>query len=159
MVGTAVYQVGFASSSHWKNFSALKPGVQTTDAPAESDDEHRRDQAVDVEQRHDVQAAVGRRQRQRLADVAAPRRRRSRWLSGTIFGREVVPEVCRTSAMSPASAGPVAPAVADRLAGEAELPGRRVGVGLEPQDRHAELRRRPLPPPRCRPRRAPAPWR
>ena len=29
-----------------------------------------------------------------------------RWDSGTIFGREVVPEVCSTSAMSPASAKP-----------------------------------------------------
>jgi hypothetical protein len=29
-----------------------------------------------------------------------------RWASGTIFGREVVPDVCRTSAMSSAVAGP-----------------------------------------------------
>ena len=28
MVGTAVYQVGFASSIQEKNFNALKPGVQ-----------------------------------------------------------------------------------------------------------------------------------
>ena len=28
MVGTAVYQVGFASPSQWKKRSALKPGVQ-----------------------------------------------------------------------------------------------------------------------------------
>ena len=28
MVGTAVYQVGLASSSQWKKRSALKPGVQ-----------------------------------------------------------------------------------------------------------------------------------
>ena len=34
MVGTAVYQVGCASSSQPKNRSALKPGVQTTEAPA-----------------------------------------------------------------------------------------------------------------------------
>ena len=34
MVGTAVYQVGLASSNQLKNFRALKPGVQTTDAPA-----------------------------------------------------------------------------------------------------------------------------
>ncbi len=38
MVGTAVYQLGSASSIHWKNFRALKPGVQTTDAPAESEE-------------------------------------------------------------------------------------------------------------------------
>ena len=34
MVGTAVYQVGFASSNQLKNLRALKPGVQTTEAPA-----------------------------------------------------------------------------------------------------------------------------
>ena len=32
--------------------------------------------------------------------------------SGTIFGRDVVPEVCRTSAMSSGSAGAVPPAAA-----------------------------------------------
>jgi len=36
MVGTAVYQVGAASSIQAKNFSALKPGVQNTRAPAAS---------------------------------------------------------------------------------------------------------------------------
>jgi hypothetical protein len=34
MVGTAVYQVGLACWNQEKNFKALKPGVQTTDAPA-----------------------------------------------------------------------------------------------------------------------------
>ena len=34
MVGTAVYQVGRASCIQAKNFRALKPGVQTTLAPA-----------------------------------------------------------------------------------------------------------------------------
>ena len=38
MVGTAVYQVGRASPSHWKKRSALKPGVQTTLPPAASED-------------------------------------------------------------------------------------------------------------------------
>ena len=38
MVGTAVYQVGLLSPSHWKKRSALKPGVQKTLPPAESDD-------------------------------------------------------------------------------------------------------------------------
>ena len=37
MVGTAVYQVGLAASNHLKKFSALKPGVQTMDAPAASE--------------------------------------------------------------------------------------------------------------------------
>ena len=38
MVGTAVYQVGFTSSNQRKKLNALKPGVQTTLAPADSDD-------------------------------------------------------------------------------------------------------------------------
>ncbi len=36
MVGTPVYHVGRASSIHEKNFSALKPGEQSTSPPAES---------------------------------------------------------------------------------------------------------------------------
>ncbi len=38
MVGTAVYQVGLASSSQAKKRRALKPGVQETEAPAASED-------------------------------------------------------------------------------------------------------------------------
>ena len=38
MVGTAVYQVGRASSIQLKKRSALKPGLQKIEAPAESDD-------------------------------------------------------------------------------------------------------------------------
>src|SRR5436190_13469515 len=38
IVGTAVYQVGWASSSQAKKRSALKPGVQNTDAPTASDE-------------------------------------------------------------------------------------------------------------------------
>ena len=58
MVGTAVYQLGLASSSHWKKRSALKPG-RAEDAAARGERrQHRRDQPVDVEQRHDVEAAV-----------------------------------------------------------------------------------------------------
>jgi hypothetical protein len=37
MVGTAVYQVGRASSSQPKKRSASKPGAHQTDAPAASD--------------------------------------------------------------------------------------------------------------------------
>ncbi len=36
MVGTAVYQVGFASSISAKNLSALKPPVQKIEPPRES---------------------------------------------------------------------------------------------------------------------------
>ena len=60
MVGTAVYQVGLASSIWPKNFSALKPGVQNTEPPRRQRGEQPRDQPVDVEQRHDVEAAVAR---------------------------------------------------------------------------------------------------
>ena len=35
MVGTAVYQVGLASSIQTKNFNALNPGVQNTWEPAD----------------------------------------------------------------------------------------------------------------------------
>src|SRR5262245_22806964 len=38
IVGTAVYQVGRDSPSHWAKRSALKPGVQNTLPPAASDD-------------------------------------------------------------------------------------------------------------------------
>ncbi len=36
MVGTAVYQVGLASSISAKNLSALNPGVQNTEPPRDS---------------------------------------------------------------------------------------------------------------------------
>ena len=36
MVGTAVYQVGFASSMSAKNLSTLNPGVQNTAPPRDS---------------------------------------------------------------------------------------------------------------------------
>ncbi len=58
MVGTAVYQVGFASSIPAKNFSALNPGVQNTAAAARQRRQQPGDQPVDVEQRHDVEAAI-----------------------------------------------------------------------------------------------------
>ena len=69
MVGTAVYQVGRASFIQPKNLSASKPGAHQIEAPALSDADHGRDQAVNVEQRHDVETAVGRGQRQSRSDV------------------------------------------------------------------------------------------
>src|SRR5215212_6970443 len=38
IVGTAVYQVGWASSSWAKKRRALKPGVQKTEAPVDSEE-------------------------------------------------------------------------------------------------------------------------
>ena len=37
MVGTAVYQVGFASPIQPKNFNASNPGAHQTEAPAAND--------------------------------------------------------------------------------------------------------------------------
>src|SRR5690606_27496387 len=57
-----------------------------------------------------------------------------RWLSGTIFGREVVPEVCSTSATSSGSAGPACaglPAVGpDRVKAPAGAPGGTASVTI-----------------------------
>src|SRR5215831_4926864 len=86
MVGTAVYQVGWTSLIHEKNLSALKPVEQHTWHPAESG-----------------------------ANVAAMRpwmwksgmMFTLRSVSGTILGREVVPEVWSTRAMSSAAEGPL----------------------------------------------------
>ena len=59
MVGTAVYQVGLHSSIQAKNLSALKPGRAEDLAAGRQRRQHPGDQAVDVEQRHDVQPDVG----------------------------------------------------------------------------------------------------
>jgi hypothetical protein len=65
---------GPASSIQAKNFSALKPGVQNTCGARRQRRQHAGDQAVDVEQRHDVQAAIlG--VNAACADVAWPTRR------------------------------------------------------------------------------------
>jgi hypothetical protein len=107
MVGTAVYQVGFASSSQRKNRSASKPGVQKTDAPAA----------------REVRTAAinpwiwnsGMMLRQRssgtrpsVSPIWRADASRFLWLRGTSFGRDVVPEVWRRRAMSSGSAKPVA---------------------------------------------------
>ena len=100
MVGTAVYQVGFASSIAAKNFSALNPGVQNTEPPRDSGASRPaispwmwnsgmmlrpRSAAVKCERCVAMLSAD-------FATLAC--------VSGTIFGREVVPEVCRISATS-----------------------------------------------------------
>src|SRR6185312_4782284 len=111
MVGTAVYQVGFTSSSQAKKRSALKPGVQLTDAPEASDDST---------------AAIrpwmwnsGRMLRQRSFGFSARvppmcRAEAARLAadSGTILGRAVVPEVWSTSAASMPRDGPALVALA-----------------------------------------------
>ena len=62
--------------------------------------------------------------------------------SGTIFGREVVPEVCRMSATSSGSAGPGRAAGAHGRAREPEAPCPGLRLGRERDERDAELFRR-----------------
>ncbi len=105
MVGTPVYQVGSASSIQWKNFSALKPGVQKTEPP--------RDKGASSPAMRPWMWKSGVMFKPRslcenssvramfCAEIAT-----LRCESGTILGREVVPEVCRISAMSSGCANP-----------------------------------------------------
>ena len=53
-----MYQVGLASSIAAKNFRALNPGVQKTLPPRESGAGGPAIEPVDVEERHDVEAAI-----------------------------------------------------------------------------------------------------
>ena len=92
MVGTAVYQVGLASSISAKNLSALNPGVQNTAPPRESGAERpairpwmwNRGMTLSARSfsESSSEAAMLPAEVQMLA-----------WWSGTIFGREVVPDV------------------------------------------------------------------
>ena len=66
-----------------------------------------------------------------------------RWVSGTIFGREVVPDVCRISATSSASAEPRAAAGGVPAPPQSRnAPAPAVGLGHERDQRDAELLRR-----------------
>src|ERR1700744_3798504 len=105
MVGTAVYQVGLASSISAKNLSVLKPPVQNTAPPRESGADRPAispwiwNNGITLSARSwaesSSEAAMLRAEVQMLA-----------WRSGTIFGREVVPEVCKMRATSYGSAEP-----------------------------------------------------
>ena len=59
--------------------------------------------------------------------------------SGTIFGRDVVPEVWSTSAMSPGSAGPGCDALPMASPARRNCSSRRRTIAFEPQHRNAEL--------------------
>ncbi len=108
MVGTAVYQLGFTSSNQRNTLSASKPGEQCTEAPACSDDSTAAispwmwNSGMMLRQR-----SAG--SRRRVAAMCPAEAQRLAPLSGTIFGREVVPEVCSTSAVSPGPAGRAVP--------------------------------------------------
>jgi len=96
MVGTAVYQVGRASFIQPENFSASNPGAHQIDASAASDA---------------VTAAIcpwiwnsGITFRQQSAGASGTPMfcAEAAWFdcsSGTIFGRDVVPDVCRFRAV------------------------------------------------------------
>ena len=90
---------GLASSIPAKNLSALKPGVQNTLPPRDSG------AARPAIRPWMWKSGMTLRPRSRSesSSVAAMLRadvQTLRCVSGTIFGREVVPEVCRISAMS-----------------------------------------------------------
>ena len=104
MVGTAVYQVGLASSISAKNFSALKPGVQNTAPPRESGAERPAISPWIWNKGITLSALSFSESSSEVAMLPAEVQMLA-WRSGTIFGREVVPEVCRMSATSWASAG------------------------------------------------------
>ena len=105
MVGTAVNQLGRSSSIQRKKRSASKPGVQTTVPPARSDPSTAAispwmwNSGMTLRQTSagasDSAAAM-------LAAEAVT----FACVSGTIFGRAVVPEVCSTSATSSGCAMP-----------------------------------------------------
>ena len=102
MVGTAVYQVGLASSIQEKNFRALKPGVQNTSEPAEIG---AKTPAIRPWMWNrgmmfrPTSAAVN----CRVLRILEAEANRLPTDSGTILGREVVPEVCSTMPTSEAS--------------------------------------------------------
>ncbi len=92
MVGTALYQVGRASVSHWKKRNALKPGVQKTLPPAASDDSTAAirpwmwNNGMMLRQRSFAVSSS-------VAPIWDADAARLEWRSGTSFGRDVVPEV------------------------------------------------------------------
>ena len=105
MVGTAVTQLGRAASSQPKKRNALKPGVQQTEPPAASEASTA---AISpwmwnsgMMLRHASSGVSASTPPMCFADAQT-----LACVSGTIFGRDVVPEVCSISATSAASAGP-----------------------------------------------------
>src|SRR5262249_20181891 len=105
IVGTAVYQVGCVSPIQPKNFNALNPGVQQTSPPADSG------ARMPAIRPWMWNSGMMFRPRSFAVNDVVWRMLRAdavtlRWDSGTIFGRDVVPEVCSTKAMSSGCAGP-----------------------------------------------------
>ena len=161
MVGTAVYQVGLRLIEPVEEAQRVEARRADDAAAGGERGEHRRDQAVDVEQRHDVEAAVVGVERRASRRYARPRPPGWRGCSGTIFGPrggargvQHAARRRRPRASRPATALPIASPSSLNDAGGS----RRRGVD-EPQDRDAEPlgdrdRRAGL-----RPRRRRSPWR
>ena len=85
-------------------------------------------------------------ERQRSAGVSfsvwamfQPEAQRLRWLSGTILGRDVVPEVCSTSATSSAPASPCAAGAGTRLPAQREAACAALRLRRQRNDLDAEL--------------------
>ena len=130
MVGTALYQVGFTSASQEKKRKASKPGEQLTLAPAArvaSTGATRPwmwNSGMTLRQRSDGARAS-------VATMLAAEAQRLAWLSGTIFGREVVPEVCRMRATaSPARSATGASAAPSKANSPALSPSRSEMTGM-----------------------------
>ena len=105
MVGTAVYQVGLLSSIHANARSALNPGAHHTDPPAATED------STAAIKPWIWKSGIMFRQRScgvsaNVAPILLADAVTFSWESGTIFGRDVVPEVCSTSAISAGAANP-----------------------------------------------------
>src|SRR5579864_5597645 len=120
MVGTAEYQVGANSRSQPKKRLTSQPGVQTTPAPAASD-------VITVAMRPWPWNS-GSTLRQRSASLSCSAATALKadaqilaCVSGTIFGRDVVPDVNKKSAVAPGPIGsddgsPAVPASVNRPA-------------------------------------------
>ena len=130
MVGTAVYQVGLTSSICEKNFKALKPLVQCTSPPCDKGAKMPAispwiwNKGITFKPRSEALNAV-------LFAMCWAEAQTLRCVSGTILGRDVVPEVCSTKATSSAYAMPAEAAVAACLdeVSSVNEPAPRAGVG------------------------------
>ena len=129
IVGTAVYQEGCASCSQPKTCIALKPGEHQVQPPAPT---LARTPAI-----RPWMWKSGMMLRQRSSGVSesvsrmwAAEAHTLRCRRGTILGREVVPEVCRTRATSSASAAPGRSAAPEMSASSVNSPAGRSVEGI-----------------------------
>ena len=139
MVGTAVYQVGLASSISAKNFERVEPRRAEHGAAARERSAKAGDQPVDMEQGHHVERRCRFRKARARPRCCGPRSRCWHGRSGTIFGREVVPEVCRMSATSSGLAGPGRMAAPSGAPESSNAPAPTCRLRSEGQDRDAKL--------------------